>query len=111
MGDIDVTRDFLHVHDVVEGYLALLASGEPGEIYNIASGQDRRVRDLLERMIALAGVRAEIRPDPARHRHAEQRAVRGSNAKIKGLGWQPTRGIDEALAEILQDWEDRTRQQ
>ncbi len=111
VGDIDVTRDFLHVNDVVEGYLALLATGEPGGIYNIASGQDRRVRDLLERMIALAGVRAEIRPDPARHRHAEQRAVRGSNAKIKGLGWQPTRGIDEALAEILQDWEDRTRQQ
>jgi len=107
VGDIDVSRDFLHVDDVVEGYLALLESGAPGEIYNIASGRDRRVRELLERMLGLAGVRVDIRPDPARFRPAEQRAVRGSNAKISHLGWGPSREIDEALREILEDWERR----
>jgi GDP-4-dehydro-6-deoxy-D-mannose reductase len=107
VGDIDVRRDFLHVDDVVEGYLTLLESGMPGEIYNIASGQDRRVRDLLERMLEIAGVRADIRPDPVRHRPAEQRIVRGGNAKISRLGWRPSRDIDEALGEILKDWEQR----
>lgn len=107
VGDIDVKRDFLHVDDVIEGYLSLLESGEPGEIYNIASGQDRRVRDLLERMLEIAGVRADIHPDPARHRPAEQRVARGGNAKILGLGWRPSRDIDEALGEILKDWEQR----
>jgi GDP-4-dehydro-6-deoxy-D-mannose reductase len=107
-GDIDVTRDFLHVEDVVEGYLALLAAGEPGETYNIASGRDVRVRDLLGRMLALAGVEASVRFDAARHRPAEQRAVRGANAKIERLGWRPARTIDEALADILGEWEGKT---
>jgi GDP-4-dehydro-6-deoxy-D-mannose reductase len=111
VGDIDVTRDFLHVADVIEGYMALLADGEPGEIYNIASGRERRVRTLLERLLELAGVEAEIRHDPVRARRAEQRAVRGSNVKISRLGWGPTREIDEALADILGEWEDRTREQ
>jgi GDP-4-dehydro-6-deoxy-D-mannose reductase len=107
VGDIDVTRDFLHVSDVIEGYLTLLAHGVPGEIYNIASGEDRRLRDLLARMLELAGVKARIGHDEARHRHAEQRIVRGSNAKIVRLGWAPARSIDEALTSILEDWEKR----
>jgi GDP-4-dehydro-6-deoxy-D-mannose reductase len=108
VGDIDVTRDFTHVADVVEGYLTLLAHGQSGETYNIASGRDRSVRELLERMLALSGVKAEIRPDPARLRPAEQRVVRGANAKIAGLGWRPERELDEALAGILEEWEKKT---
>ena len=109
VGDIDVTRDFTHVADVVEGYLTLLAKGRAGETYNIASGTGTVVRDLLGRMLALSGVEAGIRQDPARFRQAEQRVVRGGNDKIKGLGWRPTRSIDEALRDILQDWEQRMR--
>lgn len=108
VGDIDVTRDFLHVEDVIEGYLTLLARGVPGETYNVASGEDRSLRALLERLIKLAGVEARIRPDPARLRRAEQRVVRGCNDRIRGLGWKPTRDIDGALAEILEDWKQRT---
>lgn len=108
VGDIDVTRDFTHVADVVEAYLVLLARGEPGEIYNIASGKDHLVRDLLQRLIALAGVEAEIRESESRVRRAEQRVVRGGNAKIRRLGWQPTRSIDDALKDVLEDWERRT---
>jgi len=108
VGDIDVTRDFTHVADVVEAYLVLLARGEPGEIYNIATGTDHLVRDLLLRLIALAGVTAEIRESESRIRRAEQRVVRGGNAKIRRLGWQPTRSIDDALKDVLQDWERRT---
>jgi len=104
-GDIDVTRDFTHVADVIEGYLTLLAKGARGETYNIASGRDVLVRDLLGRLLELAGVSAEVRRDPARFRHAEQRVVRGGNAKIKSLGWEPAHSLDEALADVLEEWE------
>jgi GDP-4-dehydro-6-deoxy-D-mannose reductase len=109
VGDIDVTRDFLPVEDVIEGYLVLLGVGEAGETYNIASGKDLRVRDLLGRMLAMAGVTAEIRKDPARFRPAEQRVVRGANAKIARLGWSPSHDIDAALADILQEWERKSK--
>src|SRR5207302_554158 len=38
VGDIDVTRDFTDVRDVVRAYELLLARGVPGEVYNICSG-------------------------------------------------------------------------
>ena len=108
VGDIDVRRDFTHVADVVEGYLTLVNKGLPGETYNIASGQDLLLRDLLERLLQIAGVEAEIRHDAALFRRAEQRVMRGGIAKIEGLGWRPARSIDSALRDILQDWESRT---
>ena len=61
------------------------------------------------RMLELAGVKAEVHRDPARFRPAEQRVMRGSNAKIARLGWRPMRSIDEALRDILDDWEKRTK--
>jgi GDP-4-dehydro-6-deoxy-D-mannose reductase len=108
VGNIDVSRDFTHVADVVNAYLTLVEKGIPGETYNIASGVDRVVRDLLLRMLELAGVEVEITEDPDRMRHAEQRVVRGANAKIERLGWRPTRSIEMALTEILDEWERKT---
>ena len=108
-GDIDVTRDFTHVSDVVQGYLTLLSKGTAGEIYNLCSGEERSIRSLLERMMSITGVTVPIRQDPARLRPSEQRAMRGDNGKISRLGWRPQCGIDEALREILHYWESRIR--
>jgi nucleoside-diphosphate-sugar epimerase len=41
---------------------------------------------------------------PTRFRPAEQRVARGGNAKITCLGWKPSRGSDDALAEIFDEW-------
>ena len=106
-GDIDATRDFTHVSDIVEGYFTLFAKGASGEVYNLCSGTDRRIRDLLERMLGISGVRAAIRQDPARLRPSEQRAVRGNNGKISRLGWRPQVEMDAALREVLDDWKKR----
>jgi GDP-4-dehydro-6-deoxy-D-mannose reductase len=108
VGDIDVFRDFTHVEDVIEGYLLLFCKGEPGEVYNIASSEALSIRNLLDRMIRISGVKAEIRVDPARFRPSEQRVVSGCNDKIKALGWHPSRQIDAALKDIIEDWENRT---
>jgi GDP-4-dehydro-6-deoxy-D-mannose reductase len=108
-GDIDVSRDFTHVADIAEAYLILLEKGRTGETYNICSGVGLRVRDLLNRLLDLSGVKAEVRRDPARFRPAEQRVVKGDNARICGLGWSPRRSVDDALREILADWEQRTK--
>src|SRR5438876_2355456 len=54
-GDIDVTRDFTDVRDVVEAYLLLLDQGKRGEIYNVCSGLEHSIRDVLMRLLRLAG--------------------------------------------------------
>ncbi len=40
------TRDFIFVGDIVRGLLACAANGEPGEVYNLASGVETSILDL-----------------------------------------------------------------
>src|SRR4029077_15418671 len=55
-GNLEPVREFLHVRDVVDAYARLLVKGQPGEIYNIASGQAVSLEDLFDRLAALIGV-------------------------------------------------------
>ena len=110
-GDIDVTRDFTDVGDVVHAYFALLESGAPGETYNVCSGREQSVRCLLERLASLAGVDIAIEQDPARLRKSEQTRICGSPAKIRAAtGWQASTPLDESLTAMLQYWEQRDSQ-
>lgn len=108
VGDVDVTRDFLDVRDVIRAYLALLEQGRSGEIYNICSGVEYRVRDLIMQMAGLAGVEVELVQEESRLRRAEQRRVVGSSEKLKReTGWTPGISIMETLKGVLSDWEAR----
>jgi GDP-4-dehydro-6-deoxy-D-mannose reductase len=104
-GDLDVTRDFLDVRDVVNAYLALLAGGRGGQTYNVCSGREVHLADALRRLVDMAGVQAEIAVDPARFRPAEQRRVYGSHAKLTAdTGWVPRIPLDETLQQLLDYW-------
>ena len=108
VGDVDVTRDFLDVGDVLQAYFALLEHGRSGEIYNVCSGVERQVRDLIMQMASLAGVDVELVQDATRMRRAEQRRVLGCSEKLqKETGWKPSVSITETLQAVLSDWEAR----
>jgi len=110
LGDIDVSRDFLDVRDVIAAYFALLERGEAGEIYNICSGRERTIRELVQRMLALADVDVELIVDKAALRPTEQRRVVGSNKKImQATRWAPSVDLDQTLRSILLDWEERIK--
>jgi GDP-4-dehydro-6-deoxy-D-mannose reductase len=107
LGDIDVTRDFLDVDDVIDAYLALLKHGASGEIYNVCSGREYSIRQIIEMLLELAGVQAGIVRDPNRSRPVDQRRVLGDNRKLRALApWQP-KPITETLRAMLLDWEKR----
>lgn len=108
VGDVDVTRDFLDVRDVIAAYFDILAKGESGEVYNVCSGQERTIRDLIEALAGLAGIELELVQDSARMRRAEQRRVCGSSVKLRdATGWEPKITINQTLTTILSDWESR----
>jgi GDP-4-dehydro-6-deoxy-D-mannose reductase len=105
VGDLQVTRDFLDVRDVVDAYLRLLESGEVGAIYNICSGREVLLADMLDRLLALAGVQPRLERDPARMRPAEQRRMCGNHDKLTAAtGWQPRHPLDETLAQLIDYW-------
>jgi GDP-4-dehydro-6-deoxy-D-mannose reductase len=106
-GDLDVTRDFTDVRDVVHAYHMLLTKGRNGEIYNICSGRERSLRSIVDTLLRIAGVQAEIEVDADRLRPSEQRRMVGDPRKIRDfIGWVPEIDLETTLTEILREVEE-----
>jgi GDP-4-dehydro-6-deoxy-D-mannose reductase len=106
IGDVEVTRDFTDARDVVEAYLLLLDQGASGETYNICSGREVWISDLIPTLLDLAGVDARVTQDSARLRPAEQKRLLGSYAKLRRCtGWTPTIELRTSLGDALAWWE------
>lgn len=101
-GDIDVSRDFTDVRDVLDAYFAILRLGRNGEIYNVCSSCETTVRELLGMAARTAGVDVVTQIDESRLRAGEQRRVRGSNQKIRlHTGWSPCLSLNESIETML----------
>jgi GDP-4-dehydro-6-deoxy-D-mannose reductase len=103
VGDIDTTRDFTDVRDVVAAYDSILRKGVAGRKYLIASGEERRVRDILIQMADIAGVKVDIHQDTTRLRPAEQRRMVADAAVLhRDTGWTPRIPFIQTLSYILE---------
>lgn len=102
VGNLDVTRDFTDVKDVALAYLTLMEKGQTNEVYNIGSGQDISIRELLKRMISLATVPITVKEDTGKQRAADTKRSVADITKITNLGWQPTIPLDQTLARVLE---------
>lgn len=110
VGNIDVSRDFTDVRDVVRAYRLLLEKGNNGEVYNVCSGHERTIRSILDSLISQAGIRVDVHQDSNRMRSGEQERVWGSHAKLRrDTGWQPEIPFDQTLNDILAYWEGVTK--
>jgi GDP-4-dehydro-6-deoxy-D-mannose reductase len=107
VGNLDTWRDFLDVRDVCTGYVACIDRRdalEPGSILNLCTGQARRIGDVLDDLLALAGVTAEIRTDPTRLRGADRRPSYAEAVRARAqLGWAPTTPWARTLQDVLAD--------
>ncbi|MCC5815428.1 MAG: GDP-mannose 4,6-dehydratase [Leptospira sp.] len=100
VGDLSSTRDFLDVQDVVRAYTYLAQSGLPGEVYNICSGQEISIQDVLEKIIKIANANVTVKIDPERIRPVETPRLFGDNHKLNKLGWKPEITLDASLSKI-----------
>lgn len=111
VGNLAAKRDFTDVRDIVRAYSMIIASGQPGEAYNIASGQAYSVRNLLDILLGLSAEDIQVRVDPARLRPVDVPEIRGDAGKLqRDTGWQPTYSFEQTLQDVLADCRQRTRQ-
>jgi GDP-4-dehydro-6-deoxy-D-mannose reductase len=109
VGNLEASRDFLDVRDVCAAYALLLeGAGEPGELYNVASGTATALKDVLRGLVQIARVPVEIREDPARMRPADVPLSLGDAAKLRAAtGWAPRIPLAAALRAVYDDARER----
>ncbi|MDD5597558.1 MAG: GDP-mannose 4,6-dehydratase [Victivallaceae bacterium] len=107
VGDTGIVRDFLDVRDVVRAYYLLLKSAAgSGEIFNICSGRQTSIQDIIEIFKEITATAPPLTVDPDLLRPVENRIVTGSNRKLYELtGWQPEIKLEDSLRDIAQWWE------
>lgn len=102
VGNLAVTRDFLDVRDVTAAYLALLAKGQAGETYNIASGRPVLLEQLFFTLARIVGVAAMPEGDAGLKRTADVAALVGDASKLRtATGWSPRFTLEETLRDLV----------
>ncbi len=102
VGELRAVRDFTDVRDVVRAYATLIERGVDGEIYNVCSGEQSAVGDLLALCLRAAGATLETRVDPALLRPEAVNARYGSAEKLERLGWRREISLEQTLRDAWQ---------
>ncbi|ASV13381.1 dTDP-glucose 4,6-dehydratase [Leptospira santarosai] len=100
VGDLSSTRDFLDVRDVVRAYRILSEKGKPGETYNICSGKEVVIRDVLDKIISVSGRKIQVEVDSSRFRPVEMKRLFGNKDKLQGLGWAPNFDLSDTIRDV-----------
>jgi GDP-4-dehydro-6-deoxy-D-mannose reductase len=102
IGNGDTVRDYLHVRDVIEAYLALFEHGAMGEAYNVCSGEGASVRALAAAVLGRLGIDAEIASSPTLARPVDVPIQVGDNRKLRrATGWAPRRTRDDIIDDLI----------
>lgn len=97
-------RDFVHVNDVAQAFLAALDSPlAAGQVFNIASGEDRSVREVAQTLAETMG-RADLVPEiTGKFRTGDVRHCFADLSKARArLGYEPRIGFAEGLVELAE---------
>lgn len=99
-GEGTQTRDYVHVRDVVQAFLAAARTTQPGT-WNIGTGTEVTVLDLVTVISRIAGKPVTPRFAPARPGELLRSAVSAERA-ARDLGWRPATGLQDGMRGV---WE------
>ena len=104
LGNLDARRDWGHARDYVRA-MWLMLQQDRGDNYVVATGVTTSVRDLCRMAFETVGLDIEdhVTIDQRFARPAEVDVLLGNASKAKAvLGWQPTVGLRELVAEMVE---------
>jgi UDP-glucose 4-epimerase len=101
-GDGSQSFDFVHVRDVAAANVRAMVSDVSDEAFNVGSGGEASVREVVEKLIEIIG--ADVQPAyDTTQRVLNSRRVGSSERARNVLGWSAAVDLDEGLRETV-DW-------
>lgn len=106
LGALSPRRDFVYVGDTVDALIRLAGSGGvAGETYNVATGVDRSVQDVVDLVGELLGRELQARSTEERMRpvNSEVHQLLGDATRLReATGWTPATAFRDGLANVIE---------
>ena len=97
----NTTIDYLHVSDFSKAVLSIILTDQTG-IYNICSGQEYSLRDIINYIVSKTETNAQIIFDSTKDRKYASKYICGSNSKLlKDTSWLPEINIYNGIEDII----------
>lgn len=110
LGALTPRRDMTFVADTVAGFQrAAIAEGVEGMEFNLGTGEDVSIGELVERILKAMELDIPVETDEARIRPANSEVSRlcsDNRLAREHLGWTPATPLDEGLAATIAWWRD-----
>lgn len=109
VGNLELERDFIDVRDVATAYWSLLHSPfRPGEVYQVASGNVRKIREIVDILRRHAQCSFDVTVDEALMRPGDPKSLRGNNEALRKItGWRPQWPFEQSVLDVLNDMRNR----
>ncbi len=95
-GDGQATRDYLYVGDVVDAICCLLESPQADQVYNLGTGVETSVLDLIRELEGVSGRSAEVDYVSARQGEVAHSALDAKTA-LRTFDWRAQTGLAKGL--------------
>lgn len=103
VGNLENSRDFTDVRDMVRAYWLALEKGKYGEVYNIGSGKAVKIADTLKMMIGLSKVKIIVKKDTKRIPPQDIKMIYCDASKFeKTTGWKPAIQLLKTLSDTIE---------
>lgn len=105
VGNLEAIRDYTDARDMVRGYFMAVTKGEPGEVYNICTGEGHKIKDVLDLLLSFSKIKITVKQDPKRMRPSDVELLLGDNSKfVKQTGWKPEIPFEKTMKDLLDYW-------
>lgn len=102
LGNLHPKRDYLYVEDVAEGFYRLGSLDEAQGVFNLGTGVEYSVQEVVNLLGELLGAPLRVVQDPARMRPVDKPHQRADVSKLEAtLGWKPVISLREGLTRWL----------
>lgn len=101
VGPLDTTRDFIDARDAAAALVLLAARGMRGTTYNVASGIETCVSDVLTEAVRAAGLPADIPTDRRPGRPSDVPRHFADTARLRALGFHPRWSLAASMDEVV----------